>query len=47
MLEALRKLALTGPVVKRRMVLLRPRGSTLSPASEAFHTLLRRFPVAA
>jgi len=40
----LRKIALTGPSVKRKLVLLRPRRSTLSPAAEAFHALLRRFP---
>jgi DNA-binding transcriptional LysR family regulator len=41
----LRKIALTGPVVKRRIVLLRSRSSTLSPASEAFRALLRGFSI--
>jgi DNA-binding transcriptional LysR family regulator len=37
----IRKIALTGPVVKRRVVLLRPRSGSLSPAAEAFHDLVR------
>ena len=39
----LRKIALTGPVVRRKVVLLRPTRASLSPAAEAFLVLLRRF----
>jgi len=41
----LRKIALSGPTVRRKVVLLRPRRSTLSPAAEAFQAALRSFPV--
>jgi DNA-binding transcriptional LysR family regulator len=41
----LRKITLTGPVVKRRVVLLRPRRGSLSPAAEAFYDLVRRTPL--
>ena len=38
------KIPLTGPVVKRRVTLLRRKPASLSPAAEAFHTLtLRHF----
>lgn len=37
-----RKIALVEPVVKRKVVLLRRARSTLSPAAEAFHALLRK-----
>lgn len=41
----LRKIALTAPSVKRKVVLLRPQRGTLSPAAEAFHALLRKFSI--
>jgi DNA-binding transcriptional LysR family regulator len=41
----IRKIALTGPVVKRRVMLLRPRRGTLSPAAQAFYDLVRDTPV--
>ncbi|GAB3666906.1 LysR family transcriptional regulator [Ramlibacter alkalitolerans] len=41
----IRKIPLTGPVVKRRVVLLRSRRGSLSPAAEAFYELVRSTPV--
>lgn len=38
----MRKIPLGNPTVKRRVVLLRPKRGSLSPAAEAFHALLRR-----
>lgn len=38
----IRKIALTGPVVKRRVMLLRALRGSLSPAAEAFYELMRR-----
>jgi len=38
----LRKIPLGQPTVKRRVMLLRPRRASLSPAAEAFHALIRR-----
>jgi DNA-binding transcriptional LysR family regulator len=38
----IRKIALGGPTVKRRVVLLRARQGSLSPAAEAFHALIRK-----
>jgi DNA-binding transcriptional LysR family regulator len=38
----IRKIALGGPTVKRRVVLLRRRQGSLSPAAEAFHALIRK-----
>jgi DNA-binding transcriptional LysR family regulator len=42
----IRKIALTGPIVKRRVMLLRSRSASLSPAAEAFYDLVRQTPVA-
>jgi DNA-binding transcriptional LysR family regulator len=42
----IRKIPLTGPVVKRRVTLLRPRRGTPSPAAEAFYDLVRTTRVA-
>jgi DNA-binding transcriptional LysR family regulator len=41
----LRKIPLTHPVVRRKVALLRLRRSSLSPAAEAFHELLRKTPL--
>ncbi|HET8747254.1 MAG TPA: LysR family transcriptional regulator [Ramlibacter sp.] len=41
----IRKIPLTAPVVKRRVVLLRARRGSLSPAAEAFYELVRSTPV--
>ena len=41
----IRKIALGGPTVKRRVVLLRARQGSLSPAAEAFHALIRKSPL--
>ena len=41
----LRKIALTDPVVRRKVVLLRLKRSSLSPAAQAFHDLLRATPL--
>jgi DNA-binding transcriptional LysR family regulator len=41
----LRKLTLLDPVVKRRVVLLRSRRGSLSPAAEAFYQLVRKTPL--
>lgn len=38
----IRKIALGGPTVKRRVVLLRAGHGSLSPAAEAFHALIRK-----
>lgn len=43
----LRKIALAHPTVKRRVVLLRQRRATLSPAAEAFYEQIRRTPLRA
>jgi len=37
-----RKIALVNPVVKRKVMLLRLRNASLSPAAEAFHALMRK-----
>lgn len=41
----LRKIALTDPPVRRKVVLLRLKRSSLSPAAQAFHDLLRATPL--
>jgi DNA-binding transcriptional LysR family regulator len=41
----LRKIPLTHPTVRRKVALLRLRRSSLSPAAEAFHELLRKTPL--
>lgn len=41
-----RKIALTRPTVKRKVVLLRLRRGTLSPAAQAFEALIRKMPLA-
>jgi DNA-binding transcriptional LysR family regulator len=41
----LRKISIAGPPVHRKVVLLRRRAGTLSPAVEAFRSLVRSFPM--
>lgn len=40
-----RKIPLIGPVVKRKVTLIRVRHASLSPAAEAFHELLQKTPI--